>query len=137
MDVERARAFLLKLPHVVETVQWGNNLVFWVGDKAVGGKMFVLIDLDGGKAAVSYAAGAERYGELMEIDGMLPAPYFARIFWAAAEDWRVHRDLDWERELAAAHEITLRKLAPKVLRVLAMPAKERKKAIAEARKAKK
>ena len=39
-------AFLLTLPHTVETRQWGNNLVFWVGDKAIGGKMFALINLD-------------------------------------------------------------------------------------------
>ncbi len=45
MDAERARAFLLTLPHVVETEQWGHNLVFWVGDKAIGGKMFALINL--------------------------------------------------------------------------------------------
>jgi predicted DNA-binding protein (MmcQ/YjbR family) len=45
MDAESTRAFLLKLPFVEETLQWGNNLVFWVSDKAVGGKMFALIDL--------------------------------------------------------------------------------------------
>jgi hypothetical protein len=31
MDAERLRAYLLTLPHVVETMQWGANLVFWVG----------------------------------------------------------------------------------------------------------
>src|ERR1035441_9602852 len=46
MDAERLRAFLLTLPHVAETMQWGANLVFWVGDKAVGGKMFALLNLD-------------------------------------------------------------------------------------------
>src|ERR1035437_9571719 len=46
MDAERLRAYLLTLPHVVETMQWGANLVFWVGDKAIGGKMFAVIDLD-------------------------------------------------------------------------------------------
>ena len=40
MDAERVREYLLQLPHVVETMQWGANLVFWVGDKAIGGKMF-------------------------------------------------------------------------------------------------
>src|ERR1035437_9711819 len=46
MDVERLRAYILTLPHVVETMQWGANLVFWVGDKAIGGKMFAVSDLD-------------------------------------------------------------------------------------------
>ena len=46
MDAERLRAYLLTLPHVAETMQWGANLVYWVGDKVIGGKMFALIDLD-------------------------------------------------------------------------------------------
>ncbi len=45
MDAERVRAFLLTLPHVAETLQWGDNLVFWVGDKSIGGKMFALVNL--------------------------------------------------------------------------------------------
>ena len=60
MDAERARAFLLALPHVRETVQWGDNLVFWVGDKAEGGRMFCLLDLEAGKhGVVSFAAGPD------------------------------------------------------------------------------
>ena len=59
IDAERIRAYLLTLPHAVETMQWGANLVFWVGDKTIGGKMFALVNLDGdGKAVISYAAGA-------------------------------------------------------------------------------
>ena len=88
MDAETARAFLLKLPHVAETHQWGDNLVFWVGDKAIGGKMFCLVNLSGGDhGVVSYSAGPERYAELVERDGLKPAPYMARIHWVAAERW--------------------------------------------------
>lgn len=130
MDAERARAFLLSLPHVVETEQWGNNLVFWVGDKAIGGKMFALIDLDGeGHGKISYAAGAERYAELIEKDGLFPAPYMARIYWIAAERWDVFRNTEWQEELRAAHAITLAKLPPKVHRALALPPKELKQLV--------
>jgi hypothetical protein len=45
MDAERLRTFLLNLPYVAETRQWGDNLVYWVGDKAIGGKMFALMNL--------------------------------------------------------------------------------------------
>ena len=44
MDAERLREYVLSLPHVVETMQWGANLVYWVGDKAIGGKMFALAE---------------------------------------------------------------------------------------------
>ena len=54
MDSESARAFLLRLPHVEETLQWGNNLVFWVGDKAIGGKMFAkLLDFPRSRFKIS------------------------------------------------------------------------------------
>jgi predicted DNA-binding protein (MmcQ/YjbR family) len=136
MDLERARAFALSLPHAVETMQWGDNLVFWVGDKAIGGKMFALIDLAGSasKYVISYSTGPERYAELLETEGLSPAPYMARIHWVAAEHWRVFRDAEWQQQLSAAHSITLGKLPPRTRAVLALPAREQKKLIAERKK---
>jgi len=135
MDVEKARTFLLGLPHVVETMQWGDNLVFWVGDKAVGGKMFCLLNLDAGaQGVVSYSAGPERFAELVEVEGMKPAPYMARIHWVAAERWDALRNAEWERELRAAYEITLGKLPKGVVAALALPEQELGKLIAERRK---
>jgi len=134
MNVERAREFLLSLPHVVETEQWGG-LVFWVGDKAIGGKMFVMMNFDqAGGNPIAYAAGQERFHELCEREGMIPAPYFARIFWVAAQSWGALRDREWEEELRAAHAITLEKLPAKVRAALQLPAKELKQAIAAGRK---
>jgi predicted DNA-binding protein (MmcQ/YjbR family) len=135
MDAETARAFLLKLPHVAETHQWGDNLVFWVGDKAIGGKMFCLVNLDGGAhGVISYSAGPERYAELLEREGLVPAPYMARIHWVAAERWSAWRNAEWEHELRAAHAITLAKLPQRVRDLLAMPAAAREKLIRERRK---
>ena len=135
MDAERIRAYLLTLPHAVETMQWGANLVFWVGDKKIGGKMFALVNLDGdGKGVISYSAGPERYAELLEVEGIIPAPYMARIFWVAAERWNVFRTSEWEQELSAAHAITFNKLPPKTRAVLAMPATQQKRLIAERKK---
>jgi predicted DNA-binding protein (MmcQ/YjbR family) len=135
MDVERARTFLLGLPHAVETMQWGDNLVFWVGDKAIGGKMFCLLNLDAGAhGVVSYSAGPERFAELVEREGIVPAPYMARIHWVAVERWDVLRNAEWESELRAAHEITLAKLPKGVREVLAMPQRAQAKVIAERRK---
>jgi predicted DNA-binding protein (MmcQ/YjbR family) len=139
MDAERLRKYLLSLPHVVETMQWGANLVFWVGDKAIGGKMFALVNLDEPVAqernlVLSYALGAARYGELLEREGLVPAPYMARIHWVAAEGWEVFTAAEWQRELRAAYEITLAKLPPRTRKVLALPAAEQRRMIAERRK---
>jgi predicted DNA-binding protein (MmcQ/YjbR family) len=142
MNAERLRAYLHTLPHVVETMQWGANLVFWVGDKAIGGKMFALIDLDEptGSAArkahpiLSYAAGAARYPELLELDGLVPAPYMARIHWVAAERWDVFSAGEWQREFNAAHALTLAKLPPRTRKILALPAAEQRRILSERKK---
>ena len=135
MDAERVREYLLSLPDVVETMQWGDNLVFWVGDKHIGGKMFALVNLSGGDhGVISFAAGAERFAELVERDGLRPAPYFARIFWVNALRWGSLRDGEWKEELAAAREIVDAGLSKKVKAAIALPVKERAKLIAEAKK---
>jgi predicted DNA-binding protein (MmcQ/YjbR family) len=136
MDAEKMRAMLLELPHVVETMQWGANLVFWVGDKAIGGKMFAMVDLDDkGGPLISYAAGPERFAELVEKEDVIPAPYLARAYWVAVERWDVFRASEWQREMEAAHGIVHAKLPKRTRGVLALPAKEQKKLIAERRKA--
>jgi len=113
MDAERIRAYLLTLPHAVETMQWGANLVFWVGDKTIGGKMFALVNLEGdGKAVISYAAGPERYSELLEIEGVIPAPYMARIYWVAAERWSIFRATEWEQQLCVEGFLASRNPVP-------------------------
>ena len=129
MNPERLRFFLLTLPHVSETMQWGANLVFWIGDKAVGGKMFAVINLDEPTAdeasgrrtrrIASFAAGPERFAELVEKDGLLPAPYLARAHWVAAERWDVFTIAEWQDELRAAHAIVFGKLTGRLRHQLA------------------
>jgi predicted DNA-binding protein (MmcQ/YjbR family) len=129
MDAERARAFLLTLPHVAETLQWGDNLVFWVGDKSIGGKMFALINLSASaRGVISFAAGPERFAELIELEHLKPAPYFARAHWVAAESWTSLRPTEWQTELRNAHAIVFAKL-PKRTRgtLLSTPAKKSSK----------
>jgi predicted DNA-binding protein (MmcQ/YjbR family) len=134
MNLERAREFLLSLPHVVETEQWGG-LVFWVGDKAVAGKMFVMANADASDGKIiSYPAGEERFHELCEREGIVPAPYMARLFWVAAERWDVFRNSEWEDELRAAHALTFAKMPAKVRAILELPKAELKRAIDAGRK---
>jgi predicted DNA-binding protein (MmcQ/YjbR family) len=138
MDAERLRAYLLTLPHVAETMQWGANLVFWVGDKTIGGKMFALINLDEPTEAelsgrkprpvISYAAGPGRFPDLLEREGFIPAPYLARAHWIAALHWDAFTPAEWKSELLGAHAIVAAKLAPKTRRLLAAPAATKKRA---------
>ncbi len=135
MDSESTRAYLLGLPHVEETLQWGNNLLFWVGDKAIGGKMFAVLNLDADSNGVlSFAAGPEGAAELLEIDGIFPAPYLARAHWVALERWNALRKPELETRLRTARDITEAKLPRRTRDVLAMPIAERRKLIAARKK---
>ena len=125
MDAEQARDFLRSLPQVEETMQWGENLVFWVGDKVIGGKMFAVVNLDeDGRAAISFAAGPERFHELLENEGVSPAPYLARAYWVALERWDALRATELKELLAKARDLTYAKLPRRTKKVLAMPPTE-------------
>jgi predicted DNA-binding protein (MmcQ/YjbR family) len=135
MDNERIREICLSLPHAEEAVGWGHHLVFWVGDKTIGGKMFALIHLDGtGTGVAWFHCGAERYQELLEIEGIIPAPYMAKAHWVTIESWEILRTRQWEEELRLAHALVYERLPKRTKTVLAMPEKERAKLIRERRK---
>jgi predicted DNA-binding protein (MmcQ/YjbR family) len=135
MDSESTRAFLLRLPHVEETLQWGNNLVFWVGDKSIGGKMFAVLNLDADSHGVlSFAAGPEGAAELLEMDGIFPAPYLARAHWVAMERWNALRASELQARLRSARDIVEAKLPKRARDLLGMPAAERRKLIAARKK---
>ncbi len=135
MNSERLREFVSSLPHVEETLQWGDNLVFWVGDKVIGGKMFCLVDLeDGQKCVVSFAAGPEGAAELCEREGIIPAPYFARVHWVGVERWDALSSSAWKECLTRAHALTLAKLSKRTLEVLAMSERQRSAEVRSARK---
>ena len=127
MDNERVRALCMALPHVTETVNWGHHLVYWVGDRDIGGKMFAMTDLDG-------HAGPERFHELLETDGVIPAPYMARAYWVTIERWDALRPREYEDELRRAHGLIYAKLPKRTQGILNLPDKERAKAVRERKK---
>jgi predicted DNA-binding protein (MmcQ/YjbR family) len=136
MDNERIREICMALPHVCETVNWGHHLVYWAGDRDIGGKMFASTDLDGsGEGVLSFHCGAERFHELLEVEGIRPTPYSAKYFWVTLERWDTLRPREIEAELKRAYELIYEKLPPRTKKVLALPEKERLKVIRERKKA--
>lgn len=135
MDNEKVREICLGLPHATESVNWGHHLVFWAGDKAIGGKMFALIHLDGeGTGVLWFHCGAERYAELLETEGIIPAPYMARAHWVTVERWDVLRAREFEEELRRAYELIYAKLPKRTKEILSLPEKERSRIIRERQK---
>jgi predicted DNA-binding protein (MmcQ/YjbR family) len=135
MDNERIRGICMRLPHVTETVNWGHHLVYWVGDRDIGGKMFAMTDLDGsGTGVLWFHVGHERFHELLETEGMIASPYLAKAGWVTVERWDVLRLREYEDELRRAYALIFEKLPKRTKTLLAMPEKERAKLIRERKK---
>jgi predicted DNA-binding protein (MmcQ/YjbR family) len=135
MDNERIRNFCLALPHVTETLNWEHLLVYFVGDKAIGGKMFAMTDVDStGGGVLWFHCGAERFNELLETDGICAAPYLARAHWVMLERWDALRPREIEENLRQAHALIYEKLPKRTKALLALPEKERARLIRERKK---
>ena len=135
MNNEQIREICMALPHVCETVNWGHHLVYWAGDRDIGGKMFAMTDLDGtGTGVLWFHCGAERFHELLEVEGIIASPYLAKVHWVTIERWDVLRPRQIEAELKLAYELIYAKLPPRTKKVLALPEKERLKLIHDRKK---
>ena len=122
----------MALPHAAETVNWGHHLVYWAGQRELGGKMFAMTDLDGtGSCVLVFHCGAERFHELLENEGIIGAPHLARAFWVGLERWDALRPREIEEELRRAHGLIFEKLPKRTKALLALPEKERAKVVRE------
>ena len=74
------RTFCLSLPHATEDVQWEHNLLF-----RIAGKMFCIANLEPGMSPtkIAFKCTPEKFTELVEVEGIIPAPYMARNHWVA------------------------------------------------------
>ncbi len=133
MGLDRTRAYLLSLPFVEETLQW-DILVYWVLDKAVGGKMFAMLPPDMNRPHVAgFAARPALYNDLLEIEGVRPAPYLARAQWVVVERWDVFTERDLHEHLRAAYERVEAKLPPRAQRIMGMKPSEYRRLVREKR----
>jgi predicted DNA-binding protein (MmcQ/YjbR family) len=80
MNIDQLRKLSLSFPGVTEQIQWGDDLLF-----KVGGKMFAVTRLEPAKVWLSLKATPEKFAELTERPGVVPAPYLARAKWIALE----------------------------------------------------
>ena len=105
MDIEQTRAYCLSFPHVTEKVQWGYDLVF-----KIGGKMFAVVVLEAAPHCMSFKCTPEKFAELIEQDGIEPAPYVARYHWVALQRFNAISEKELKALLRNAYELVLEKL---------------------------
>jgi predicted DNA-binding protein (MmcQ/YjbR family) len=114
MDIEWVRQYCLSLPHTTEQIQWGNDLLF-----KVGGKMFAGMPLEPARVWLSLKADPEEFAELIENQGVIPAPYMARVKWIAMENERALPRNEVLRLVSKSYEMVFAKLSKKLQAELA------------------
>jgi predicted DNA-binding protein (MmcQ/YjbR family) len=107
MSIDSVRQYCLSLPHTTETVQWGS-LVF-----KIGGKIYAVLALEPGTHWLSFKCAPETFAELVEREGITPAPYLARAQWVAlvTEDAMPRAEL--RALLRTAYDLIFAKLTKK------------------------
>ena len=106
MTLDKLRRLCMSLPAVTEQIQWGDNLVF-----KVGGKIFVIANTEPDAAlAMSFKCSDEGFGELVECEGIVPAPYLARARWVALERFDALDDREIHARVREAYDLVWAKL---------------------------
>lgn len=100
-------AFILALPKATLVRQWRDDSV-----AKVGGKIFALLDRDPGEVWLKVSPMA--YELLTELDGVRPAPYFARAGWVAISVVSPLAVDEVEAYLREAHRLVAGRLTRKV-----------------------
>jgi predicted DNA-binding protein (MmcQ/YjbR family) len=129
LDIESVREYCLSFPHATENVQWGNDLVF-----KVAGKMFAVTVLEGAsRYCLSFKCTEEKFGELVERDGIDPAPYSARYHWVALESFDALSERELKALLRNSYDLVFEKLPNKIKSALGDAKPEVKKKAAKRR----
>ncbi|MGB8012813.1 MAG: MmcQ/YjbR family DNA-binding protein [Terriglobales bacterium] len=77
-DVDWIRKLCLSFPDVTEDMPWADDLCF-----KVRGKIFAGVVLSDGRfPRITLKCAPETFHELLEIEGISPAPYVGRYNWA-------------------------------------------------------
>lgn len=117
-DPPRGRARLTEhcrtLPGTTEDIKWGAALVF-----SVVTKMYVMFDLED-QRQFSFQCDEDDFDRLTEMDGIIPAPYVARMGWVKVLPHAKITMPELRRLLTKGHGIVAKKLPKKTQRELGM-----------------
>lgn len=108
--IDWVRETCLSLPHVTEDIQWGNDLLFRVAKK-----IFCGTPLEpSAPVKLSLKCTPEKFAELVEIEGIIPAPYMARNHWIAFTDLNALRQGEIKELILNSYQLVFEKLPKKV-----------------------
>jgi predicted DNA-binding protein (MmcQ/YjbR family) len=111
MDFEKAKALCRSFPGSTEDIKWGADIVFSVGEK-----MFAVTGSEVPAKGMSFKVEDERFLELTDRPGIIPAPYLARAKWVFVENAKALDDREAAELLRRSYELIFAKLTKKLQR---------------------
>lgn len=109
MDIDFIRSYSMTFPGATEEIQWESELLF-----KVGGKIFVMCG-SSSEGLVMLKANPEKFDELVEIQGVIPAPYLARNKWIGIRNKNDLKISEIKNLIKESYELVFQKL-PKRLK---------------------
>lgn len=110
MKLTAIKKYCLTLPHTTADIKWSIDHVY-----CIGGKMFcVAFESPTQGAHVSFKVEDERFLELTDREGFIPAPYLARAKWVQVKDLSKVSDAELKALIARAYELVAMKLTKKL-----------------------
>ena len=116
--IDWLREFCLGLPHTTEDVQWGNDLLF-----RIAGKIFCTTPLEpSAPVKICFKCTPEKFAELVEIEGIIPAPYMARNHWVAMVEIHALRQAEIKELVRNSYQLVFGRLPKRLQGELSQPA---------------
>lgn len=116
MDMEAVKAMCRTFPGCTEDIKWGADLVF-----SVGGKMFAVTGAETSARGISFKVEDDRFLELTDRPGIMPAPYLARAKWIRVDDIASLGDAEAAELLRQSYELVFAKLTKTLQREILAP----------------
>jgi predicted DNA-binding protein (MmcQ/YjbR family) len=123
MNIESLRTYCLSFPKATENIQWGHDLCF-----KVMGKMFVVAALEiEARPRLCFKCTPDTFAELIEREGMAPAPYVGRYQWIGLESLDTLGVRELKELIATSYKLVTAKLPKKAAKKKAASRTKRSK----------
>ena len=114
MDFEAAKVLCRSFAGCTEDIKWGAALVFSVGEK-----MFAVTGNATPAEGISFKVEDDRFLELTDRPGIIPAPYLERARWVHVDKDADLSDQEAAELLRRSYELVLARLSKKLQREIA------------------
>jgi predicted DNA-binding protein (MmcQ/YjbR family) len=109
VNIEQLRKYCLSFPGATEDVKWGSDLCF-----SVGSKMFTVTGVESNADGISFKCTPEKFAELVERPGIMPAHYVARYHWVTVTDLSAVTTIELKDLIGRSYQLVFDKLPTKV-----------------------